>query len=443
MSSISPEKAKTYGLFTVISAWLAVFCLFGYRSSFSVMQKSIITDTGWTAIQTSLGYCVMMTVYAITAFFSGSLVDKKGSRPAYIIGAITCFLGFFLTSMLDSSSPNSFYVYLFTYGLFAGIGTGMLWVSSTVSCRKWYVGNKYGTMWGFAFMGAPMAQLLLTLVLKPILNDMGWQMGMKVLSFIMAVFLIAAAVMAKRSPADYGVEAFGADSLKAKGPAPALKAWKIGEAFSTFAIWGLLLTFLTSMLSEFLIWSQLVSYFQTDMGLSLDTASNLYIIIGIAGIFSMPLTGKMSDYLVKRFGNEAKGRKVMLILGPTCGIIATLLLFTKSIPLIVISMILLSIYWGIEPGNCAGYVASFFGGPSFGKIWGLCTLVIMAIGPSTGTFMGAWFKDHFGTYTPALVFCLCSYILSVLLACVLPLKLKIEQPAATKAKEPLLASNDL
>ena len=136
MTPISPEKAKKYGLCTVISAWLAVFCLFGYRSSFSVMQGLIIADTGWTTIQTSLGYCVMMTVYAITAFFSGSMVDKKGCRPTYAIGAVCCFLGFFLTSFLNPKSSSSFFIYLFTYGLFAGIGTGMLWVSSTISCRK-------------------------------------------------------------------------------------------------------------------------------------------------------------------------------------------------------------------------------------------------------------------------------------------------------------------
>lgn len=93
MASISPEKARTYGLCTVISAWLAVFCLFGYRSSFSIMQKMIIADTGWTTMQVSLGYCLMMTIYAITAFFSGSLVDKRGCRPTYAIGAVTCFLG--------------------------------------------------------------------------------------------------------------------------------------------------------------------------------------------------------------------------------------------------------------------------------------------------------------------------------------------------------------
>ena len=241
MNSISEEQAKKYGTCTVISAFLAVFCLFGYRSSFSIMQNLIIADTGWTTIQTSLGYCIMMPVYAITAFFSGGLVDKKGTRPTYFIGAICCFLGFFLTSIfVKPGSDNAYVTYLLTYGLFAGIGTGMLWVSSTISCRQWYVGAKYGTKWGFAFAGAPLAQLILTIILKPVLREMGWQAGMKLMAAVCAVFLIAAALIAKGTPASYNVQPFGLETLK-KQRGPAKRAVTLKDAFSSYAIWGVIL----------------------------------------------------------------------------------------------------------------------------------------------------------------------------------------------------------
>ena len=128
MNSISEEKAKKYGICTVMSAFLAVFCLFGYRSSFSIMQGLIIADTGWSTIQTSLGYCIMMTIYAITAFFSGGLVDKKGTRPTYFIGAICCFLGFFLTSIfVKPGSDSAYIVYLFTYGILMPPKSSAVW----------------------------------------------------------------------------------------------------------------------------------------------------------------------------------------------------------------------------------------------------------------------------------------------------------------------------
>lgn len=436
MAKLSADKAKVYGICTVISAFLAVFCLFGYRSSFSIMQKMIIKDTGWTTLETSLGYCIMMTVYAITAFFAGSIADKKGCRPTYAIGGLCCFLGFFLTSLVDIASPSGYYIYLFTYGLFAGVGTGMLWVSSTISCRKWYVGSKYGTMWGIAFMGAPIAQLLLTLLLKPILINMGWKIGMKVLAVIMAVFLIVAAAIAKKTPESYGVESFGSENNK-EAVNTNKKVWSVKEAFKTYAIFGVIICFLTAMSGEFLVWSQVVSFFQTDMGLDLGTASNLYITLGIAGIFAMPLSGKYSDHLVKKIGNERKARKAMLIIGPSCGALGTALLFTKSIPVCIIALIILSVYWSIEAGGCAGYAGSVFGGKTLGKIWGLATLIVMSIGPSFGTIMGAWFNDNFGSYIPALIFCLCVFVVSICFALTLPIKLKCENidPEAKEKEE--------
>ena len=106
--AISKETAKKYGTCTVIAAWLAVFCLFGYRSSFSIMQTSLVDGMGWTSTQASLGYCFMMTFYAITAFFSGSLIDKRGTKPTYIIGLLDVHHAGagFLAHLLDQSCSD-------------------------------------------------------------------------------------------------------------------------------------------------------------------------------------------------------------------------------------------------------------------------------------------------------------------------------------------------
>ena len=111
MESIDLATAKSYGKMTVYAAFLAVFCLFGYRSSFSIMQKIMIEDTGWTSFQVSLGYCIMMTLYGITAFFSGRLLDKSGTRICYALGAVFCFLGFFLTSFIPAGGGDIAYFF--------------------------------------------------------------------------------------------------------------------------------------------------------------------------------------------------------------------------------------------------------------------------------------------------------------------------------------------
>lgn len=259
--------AKKTSYFVVVAAWLAVFCLFGYRSTFAILAGPMSQTMGWTGAQVSLGYSLMMSIYAITAFFSGMILDKWGTKPVYTIAAVFCMLGFYLTANVES-----LYSYYAAYAIFAGIGTGMLWVSSTISIRKWFVGKYYAKMWGIAFAGAPMAQIVLSLGVKPMLveNAGQWRDAMTILGWISLVALLLAALLAKKNPEQYGLHAFG-EVPPAKGTAAQQEyPWKIGEAFSTFPIWGSILAFLTSMVAEFLIWTQVVTYWTKDLKMTLD-----------------------------------------------------------------------------------------------------------------------------------------------------------------------------
>ncbi|NLG96072.1 MAG: MFS transporter [Chloroflexi bacterium] len=436
------KSAKRLGYLTVAASWLAVFCLFGFRSSFSILNPVMISSTGWAATLPSTGYSIMMSIYAITAFFSGAIIDKHGTRPAYFLGAIFCALGFFLTSLVPNSSPM---LYLAAYGLLAGVGTGMLWVSSTVSVRKWFVGKSYGTWWGIAFMGAPMAQVLLSLIVKPVLTgpDAGpdsWRSAMRILAVIVFVALMLAAAIAKKSPDAYGLKPFGLAAATGAAPAKKETDWTPKTAFKTFPIWGTVVAFLTAMIGEFLIWTQVVRFWTVDAKMDLATATNLYIFIGISGIFTMPLMGKVSDALVQKFGNETKARKAMLIFAPAVGILACLLLLASgsgSFIIGVVACILFAIYWAIEPGGCAGYAGSIYGGKSLGRIWGLATLIVMGIGPALGTFAGSALGAG-GSYVPSVWFALGGFVISTVVASFLPLAARVpekQEEAVSQAVE--------
>lgn len=422
------SNAKSLGYKVVISAWLAVFCLFGYRATFSLLLGPMAENMNWTVSQTSLGYSLMMTVYAITAFFSGYIIDRWGTKPAYFIGAIFSALGFYLTSLV-----HEYWAYLTVYAIFAGIGTGMLWVSSTVSVRKWYIGDRYARMWGWAFMGAPVAQVVLSLGVKQVLLTMDWRTAMQGLSVIVLIALLIATLLAKKNPEDYGLEPTG----RVAGEPKEEYIWGVKEAFASLAIWGAIFAFLTSMVAEFLIWTQVVMYWTKDIGLSLSTATNLYIIIGISGIFTMPLMGIVADKVVGKVGNEVRGRKIMLVFAPLCGIAACILLMLTGYSMLagLISCVLFAIYWAIEPGGVAGYAGAIYGRKSLGKIWGLATLVVMGIGPALGSFMGGYLYDISGSYNNSIYFALGAFVVSGIVAAILPLSAEPKKTITTKKKE--------
>jgi OFA family oxalate/formate antiporter-like MFS transporter len=410
---MNERQAKRTALMVVAASWLAVFCLFGFRATFAVLKVPMGADMHWSAADISAGYALMMTIYAASAFFSGMIIDRWGTRPTYFLAAIFGALGFWVTSRVDTLPT-----YYAAYGILGGIGTGMLWVSSTVSVRKWYIGKDYAKMWGFAFMGGPMAQIVLSLISKAVIPTHGWRFAWQMLGGIVLVAMLLAAFIEKRNPEDYGVKPFG----EMPGAAKEEYVWGVGEAFSRYAVWGVILTFLGSLVAEFLVWSQAVSFFVQDLDMSLDKAVNLYSAIGLVGIFSMPIMGIVADKIVERAGHEAKGRKISLIIGPSVGVIACVMLLQtgESILLGLFSCFLFAVYWAMLPGGVVGYMGAVYGRKTLGKIWGLATLICMGIGPATGAFLGGYFRDLTGSYRASILFALCSFALSALAASSLP-----------------------
>jgi len=466
------KNAKYYGWSVILASWMAVFCLFGYRAVFAILKGPMGVTLGWSASQVTLGYSLMMVFYAVTAYFSGMILDKWGTKPVYSIAAVFGALGFLLTARINTNLA-----YLFTFGLLGGIATGMLWVTSTVSVRKWYVGKTYATMWGLAFAGGPMAQFVLAQLVKPSLGatqsaldkavmtylpnasslsakdlsvaialklkdpavlmhanvreamqhlDHAWRHQMTLLGVIVFIALVVAVLVAKHSPEHYGLKPFG-DTPSAAGGSDDYE-WTLGAAFSKYAIWAAILTFLTCAMGEFLIWTQVVSFWTTDAGFNLKKATNTYAVIGLIGIASMPLMGKVADKVVQMVGSEVKGRKIMLVVGPLVAVVACIFLLNsaKSSVFAYIACAVFAVYWAIIPGGVVGYTGAIYGRKTLGKLWGLATMIVMGIGPFAGSYIGSLLRDLSGRYIYSIYFALGVFVLAFIFAMTLPQK--IDQP---------------
>lgn len=291
-------------------------------------------------------------------------------------------------------------------------------------------------------MGAPMAQVLLSLLVKPILTGPNagpdsWRAAMQILAVIVGAALLLAAAIATKSPEAYNLKPFGLAPSGA-GPQKTELSWTPTMAFKTVPIWGTIVAFLTAMIGEFVIWTQVVRFWTVDAKMDLATATNLFIVIGIAGIFTMPLLGKLSDNLVDKLDDETKARKAMLIVAPAVGILACLFLLASgagSFAIGVVACVLFAIYWAIEPGGCAGYAGSIYGRKSLGKIWGLVTLVVMGIGPTLGTYVGSALGAS-GSFVPSVWFALGGFAISTVAAIFLPLVAKVPYGSDAAAAKP-------
>jgi MFS family permease len=247
---------------------------------------------------------------------------------------------------------------------------------------------------------------------------------MTILGVIVFVAMVVAVVLAKNAPERYEMQPFGGMPAAAGADVVVEQEWSIKQAFSNYAIWAAIGMFLTSMMAEFLLWTQVVSYWTQDVGFSLGKAINFYAIIGLVGILSMPIMGKVADWVVQRSGNELRGRKTMLMVGPAIGALAcVLVLMTPRGDIFAyVACLVFAVYWAIVPGGVVGYVGAIYGRKTLGKIWGLATMIVMGIGPFLGTYIGATLMDVSGFYTYSIYFALFAFVVSTGVAIALPLK---------------------
>jgi MFS family permease len=255
--------------------------------------------------------------------------------------------------------------------------------------------------------------------------DVAWRGEMLLLGFIVLGTLALASLLGRRAPEAYGLKPRGLSGAGCEGTSSS--EWSVRGAFSRYAIWGAILTFLTSMMAEFLIWTQVIGYWTEDVGYSLEAATGIYAVVGLIGIVSMPLMGKVADLAVQRLGREVGGRRLMLLLGPGMGMAACLLLLFSAQPVLAYAAaFVFALYWAIVPGGVVGYVGAVYGCRTLGKIWGLATLIVMGVGPFAGSFIGGLLRDLSGSYTPAIYYALGSFGASVLLAATLPTAVRPE-----------------
>ena len=416
------SNSKNYGLMVIAAAFLVYFVFFGYRSAFSVLLTPMTTDMGWDTASVTAGYSIMMLIYAVVSYFSGLIFSKFGPKFCFGIATVAGFLGYFVTSY-----ANSYMMYLLPYSIFAGTATGMLFVPAVSTIRSWFIGNAYGKAFGFAAAGACIAQVILTLGLKAVLLTMDWRVAMKLLGAVALVLLLIATLITKQAPQSYGMEPKG-EMIGGKKSASetAGYAWSVKEAFSTYFVWGSILSFFCSCFSEFLIWSQLVRYWQTDVGLSMGTSTNLYAFVGLLGCVFAPLLGTFSDKYAGRVGDETKARRILMFFAAASGVLGMICLLAgkTSIFITIVACIFFAAYWQGMPGQVTGYMGSIFG-RSFPKIWGLATLIIMGIGPAVGSYLGAKLYDVFGSYKVSFIVATIMFLLSAIFAFTLPKNAKL------------------
>ena len=120
----------------LIGALLAQVTIAGLYA-WSIFGTALQQDKGFSDHEILMPYALAQFIFALSTLISGRLVDKKGPRPAILIGGFLYGSGLILSSMV--STPNLLYI---TYGILVGAGVGFVYVCPLSTLIKWFPKKK-------------------------------------------------------------------------------------------------------------------------------------------------------------------------------------------------------------------------------------------------------------------------------------------------------------
>lgn len=159
-----PEAWLIWVLATVFVVWL-----FAIQTGYAVVSPDIQKTAGLTIAQVGLAASTYTWVFAVVQFFSGSLLDRFGTRPLMAIA-----VGFVTVGAFLYAATTNFGTLVIAQAVLA-IGSSFGFVGAGYVGGKWFDAAKYGLMFGlvqtFASLGSAIAQPLI----QDSLAALSWQ----------------------------------------------------------------------------------------------------------------------------------------------------------------------------------------------------------------------------------------------------------------------------
>ncbi len=297
-----------------------------HRLSTAVLSEELTADFSISAAQLGTLHASFFVIYALVQIPTGVLADRYGPRYVGSAGAVVLSVGAIAFTMSNG------YVGALLSRALIGLGSGVIFISILRFCANWYRVDEFATMTGLTGSIAGLGAIFATTPLAVAVDWFGWRESVFGLALFGFVAAGAVFVLARRSPADAGLE-----PIENVPEQPSVNLSETGAHLRTLLgdpnQWLLSLIFFSSMgtiLTIIGLWG--VPYLVVVYDLTVTTAST-YTLLGSIGILiGGPVVGWISDRLGQRLVPLIVGLGVFTLL------LAVVPIFGKP-PLSVIALV--------------------------------------------------------------------------------------------------------
>jgi len=162
--------------------------MLGAAYVWGVYKQPLADHFGWTKAAAAIPFSVFLACYTAGMIVGGKLYDKYGPKNVCTAGAALFGAGY-----LSSGFASNLWQLTLTYGMAAGFGAGLAYVTPVAAAAKWFPSKK-GFVSGIIIFGFGAGAFLLAPAAGWLIANAGWRSTFKILGG----FFLAAATIASR-----------------------------------------------------------------------------------------------------------------------------------------------------------------------------------------------------------------------------------------------------
>ncbi|MEN6385725.1 MAG: OFA family MFS transporter [Phycisphaerales bacterium] len=370
----------------VAIAGIAIQMMLGTVYAWSVFKIPLIKNHGWSAGQVGFTFTLTIFFLGFSAALGGRFVDKAGTKKIASIAAVLFGSGTLLAGLADSI--GNLWLLWIGYGVIAGIGNGLGYVTPIAVLLRWFP-DKKGFITGLAVMGFGLGAALVGQIGPVMIAKIGIANTFFIFGIIFIIGLYIAAQKLVNPPSDYVLI----------GSLPKTQSAEISVDFQNarsmkqfYILWGILFLNVTAGIA---IISNLSPMAQQQLSLSNPAvmAGNIVAVAALFNGFGRLFWGSISEKI-------GRSKAFLLIFGTQIPLFIILPHISNTILFTIVCCYILLCYGG-GFGTMPSFAADTFGPKHIGSIYGPI-LFAWGMAGAVGPMLMELVKKTSGSFSMAL-----------------------------------------
>ena len=387
-----PNGSVFYGWWIVAVASFVMYLgsLF-WVQSYGAYAVIFNREFGWSMTLLAAAYALTRVESGLLGPLQGWMADRYGPRLVISIGLLMYGIGLLCLTLVEIIPIYFFAVIIISVGISLGGYQTLM-----VAIVNWFQRHRTKAI-ALTQLGHSLGGLSIPMLAYG-LEEFGWR-TIALTSGFTAIFLGIPLVQNIRHRPEEKDEVVDGriigknykDQVEKNGEIVSV-SWQ--KALRTRAFWFISAGHAIALLSVSTVLVHLIPHLTNTLGMELTEAGFVFSTVSISQILGLSCGGYLGD----RFSKRIICSYCMIFHGGGMLVLA----FFDDYPMVLLFSVLHGIAWGIRGPQMVAIRADYFGTKSFGKIFGISSLVVM-FGTMIGPIICGLVVDHYGIYRNAFI----------------------------------------